>query len=152
MPNFLQPHGLQHSSLLSSTISPNLLSFMSIKSVVLSSHLILCHPLLLLPLVFPNIRASCGQSIGASALVLPVNVQGWFPLGLTSLISLQSNRLSRVFYNTTFQKHPFGLSALFMVQLSHPYMTTGKTIALTIWIIVGKVMALLFFFFFNFLF
>ena len=107
MSNFLRPHGLQHSRLLSSTISPNLLNFMSVKSVMLSNHLILCHSLLLLPLVFPSIRASCGQSIGASASVLPMNVQGWFPLGLTGWISLQSNRLSRVFSNTTFQKNPF---------------------------------------------
>ena len=53
--------------------------------------------------------ASGGQSIGASALasVLPMNIQGWFPLGLTALISLQSKRLPRVFYNTTVQKHQF---------------------------------------------
>ena len=53
--------------------------------------------------------ASGGQSIGAStsAPVLPMNIQGWFPLGLTGLISLQSKRLSRVFFNTTVQKHPF---------------------------------------------
>ena len=53
--------------------------------------------------------ASCGQSIGASAsaLVLPIYIQGWFPLGLTGLISLQSKGLSRVFFNTTVQKHQF---------------------------------------------
>ena len=76
---------------------------------------------------------SCGQNIGASASVLPMNIQGWFPLGLTGLISLQSNGLSRVFSNTTVQK---------MVQLSHLYMTTGKTRALTIWTFVGKVIFL----------
>ena len=63
----------------------------------------------------------------ASASVLPMNIQGWFPLGLTGVILLQSRRLSRVFSNTTVRK----CSAFFMVQLSHPYMTTGKTIALT---------------------
>ena len=72
-----------------------------------SNHLILCHPLLLLPSVFPSIRsfpmswlfALGGRSIGvsASASVLPVSIQGWFPLGLTGLISLQSEGLSRVF-------------------------------------------------------
>ena len=69
------------------------------------------------------------QSIGASASasVLPMNIQGWFPLGLTCFISLQSKGLSRVFSSTTIQKHQFlGRSAFLMVQLSHPYMTTGK--------------------------
>ena len=63
----------------------------------------------------------------ASASVPPMNIQGWFPLGLTGVILLQSRGLSRVFSNTTVRK----CSAFFMVQLSHPYMTTGKTIALT---------------------
>ena len=72
---------------------------------------------------------SGGQSIGASALLLPMNIQGWFPLGLTGLISLQSRRLSRVFSNTTIQKHQFFDAHPSLVQLSHPYMTTGKTIA-----------------------
>ena len=91
--------------------------------------------------------ASGGQSIGvsASASVLPMNVQDWLPLGLTGWISLQSQGLSRVFSNTTVQKDKFFWhSAFFMVQLSHPYMTTGKTIALTRWTFVGKVMSLLF--------
>ena len=92
--------------------------------------------------------ASGGQSIGASASAsaLPVNIQDWFPLGLTGLISLQSKGLSRVFYNTTVQRHRFfnTQSVLFMIQPPHPYMTTGKTIALTIWTLVGKVMSLLF--------
>ena len=64
------------------------------------------------------------------------------PLGLTGLISLQSKGLLRVFSNTTVQKRQF--SAFCIVQLSHPYMTTGKTIALTIWTFVGKIMSLLF--------
>ena len=81
---------------------------------------------------------SGGQSIGASASapVLPINIQGWFPLGLTCLISLQSKELSRVFSSTTVRKHQF-----FGVL---PYMTTGKTIALTIWSFDGEVMSLLF--------
>ena len=89
-----------------------------------------------------------GQSIrlSASASVLPMNVQDWFPLGWTGWISLLSRGLSRVFSNTTVQKHQFFRkhSAFFIVQLSHPYMTTGKTIALTRWTFVGKVMFLLF--------
>ena len=78
---------------------------------------------------------SGGQSIrvSASALVLPKNIQDWFPLGLTGLISLQSRGLSRVFSNTTVQKHQFfGAQLSSTVQLSCPYLTTGKTIALTV--------------------
>ena len=88
-----------------------------------------------------------GQSIGvsASASVLPMNIQNWFPLEWTSLISLQSRGLSKVFSNTTVQKHQFfSTLAFFIVQLSHPYMTSGKTIALTRWAFVSKVMPLLF--------
>ena len=88
-----------------------------------------------------------GQSIGvsASASVLPMNIQDWFPLGLIGLISLQSKGLSRVFSNTTVSKTSIlQHSACFILQLSHPYMTTGKTIALTRWSFVGKVMSLLF--------
>ena len=91
--------------------------------------------------------ASGGQSTGvsASASVLPMNIQDWFPLGWTGWISLLFKGLSRVFSNTTVQKHQFFGAQLsfFMVQLSHPYMTTGKTIALTRWTFVGKVMSLL---------
>ena len=87
------------------------------------------------------------QNFGASAStsVLPMNTQDWSPLGWTGLISLQSKGLSRVFSNTIVQKHQF-----FSAQLSsqsnsgHPYMTTGKTIALTRWTFVGKVVSLLF--------
>ena len=91
--------------------------------------------------------ASGGQSIGvsASASVLPMNTQDRCPLGWTSLISLQSKGLSRVFSNTTVQNHQFFCTqAFFIVQLSHPYMTTGKTIALTRRTFVDKVMSLLF--------
>ena len=86
---------------------------------------------------------SGGQSIGASATVLPVNIQGWFPLGLIGLISMQSKGFSRVFSSPTIWKHQFVDSAFFMVQLSHLYMT-GQTIALTRWTFVSKVMSLLF--------
>ena len=74
-----------------------------------------------------------GQSIGvsASASVLPMNTQDWSALGWTGWISVQSKGLSRVFSNTTVQKHQFFGTQLSTVQLSHPYMTTGKTIALT---------------------
>ena len=79
---------------------------------------------------------SGSQSIGASASVLPMNIQDWFPLEWTGLISLQSKGLSRV-------ASILRCSDFFIVQLSHPYMTTGKTIALTRQTLVDKVMPLL---------
>ena len=83
---------------------------------------------------------SGGKSIGvsASASVLPMNIQDWFPLGWTGWISLLSKSLSRVFFNTTVQKHQFFCTQLSLYSNSHPYVTTGKTIALTIWTFVGK--------------
>jgi len=88
--------------------------------------------------------ASLGQNIGASAPNLPVNIQGWFTLGLTGLISLKAKGLSRVFSSNTVWKSVLWHSVFFMVQLSHLYITTGKMIALTIQTFVGKVMSLLF--------
>ena len=86
------------------------------------------------------------QSIGVSSStsVLPMNIQDWFLFGWTGCISLQSKGLSRVFSNTTVQKHPFFSTQLSLVELLHPYMITGKTIALTRWTFVGKIMSLLF--------
>ena len=100
---------------LSFTISQSLLILMSVELVMPSNHLILCHPLLFLPSIFPAagsfpmswIFASGGQSIEASASVLPMNIQGWLCLGLTGLNSLLSKGLSRVFFNTAVQKHQF---------------------------------------------
>ena len=102
---------------LSFTMFQSLLTFMSTESTILSNHLILCCPLFLLSSIFPSIRffsnesvfASVGQSIGASvsASMLPMNIQGWFPLGLTSFISLEPKRPSRAFSNTTIRKHQF---------------------------------------------
>ena len=93
-----------------------------------------------------QIFASGGQSIGtsASASVLPMNIQDWSPLGWTGWISLQSKELSRVFSNTTVQKHQFFKAQLYLQSNSHPHMTTGKTITLTRRIFVGKVTSLLF--------
>ena len=123
-----------------------------------SNHLILCHPLLLLPSVFPSIRVFSNQSalhiirwpeywsIGAStsSSVFPMNIQGLFPSGLTDLISLPSKGLSK----SLLQHHSLKASVpwcsvFFIVSLTHPYVTTGKTIDLTIWTFVGKVMSLL---------
>ena len=150
-----------HQASLSITNSQSLLKLMSIALVMPSHQLILWHPLLLLPSVFPSITgsfpisqffASSGQSTEVSpsaSSVLSMNIQDWFPLGWTGWISLQSKGFSRVFSNATVQKHQFFsaqlaffffscllqlkgvFSAFFMVQLSHPSMTTGKTIALT---------------------
>ena len=102
---------------LSITNSRSLLKLMSTESVVPSNHFILCCPLLLLPSNFPasgsfqmsQLFTSGGQNIGLSAStpVFPMNIQDWFPLGWTGWISLQSKGLSRVFSNTTVQKHQF---------------------------------------------
>ena len=123
-------------------------------SLMPSNHLILCGPLLLPPSSCPasgsfqmsQLFASGGQSIGVSAStsVLPMYFQDWPPLGWTGWISLQSKGLSRVFSNTTVQKHQFFGTQLSSLSNSYPYMTTGKTIALTRWNFVGKVMSLLF--------
>ena len=99
---------------LSFTISWSLLRFTSSSLMMLSNHLILWHRLLL-PSVFPSIRVFFSelavhircQSTGASASVLPLNIQGWFPLRLTSLISLLSKRMSRVISSTTILWHRF---------------------------------------------
>ena len=89
---------------------------------------------------------SGGHSTGASALasVPQMNIQGLFPLGLTDFISLQSKGLSRAFSNSTFKASILQCSAFLMVQFSHPYVTSGKTISLTRWSFVGKAMSLLF--------
>ena len=114
---------------------------LSILSMMLSSCLILCHPFSSCPQSFPasgsfplsRVFTLGGQSIGAwaSASVLPMNSQGWLPLGLTGLISLLSKGCSRVFSSTSLKTSIIWHSAFFMVQLSLLYMTTGKNIALT---------------------
>ena len=115
---------------LSITNSQSLLKLMCIESVMPSKkHLMLCRPLLFLSSIFPSIRvfpvsqffASGGQRFGtsASASVLPMNIQDWFPLGLTSLISSQSKGLSRVFSNTTDQRHQFFGTQLSLWSNSH---------------------------------
>ena len=98
-----------HQASLSITIFRSLLRFISMESVMPSNHLVLCCSLLLLSSIFPSIFASGGQRTGASASasVLPMNIQHWFLLGLTGLISLQSKGLSRVFSNTTVRTYQF---------------------------------------------
>ena len=127
-----------HQAFLSFTISQSLLKLMPIESVMPSNHLILCHPLLLLPSIFPSINismswffASGSQSIGtsASASILPMNMQGWFSLGLTGLISLQSKRLTRIFSNTIIWKHQFFGTQTYLWSNSHihTWLHTGFT-------------------------
>ena len=113
---------------LSITNSQSLLKHTFIELVMPSNHLILCLPLLP-PSIFPIIRVFSkesvfhisGQSIGvsASASVLPINIQDWSPLGWTDWISLQSKGLSRVFSNTTVQKHQFFSAWLSLYSNSH---------------------------------
>ena len=154
MSDSLRPHGLQHSRLPCPSPTPRACS----NSCPLSQW---CHPSIsssVIPLSsclqsFPALGSfptsqfftSDGQSIGVSALApaFPMNIQHWFPLRLTDLISLQSKRCPRVFSNTTKASIPW-CSTFLIVQLSHPYTTTGKIIALTRWTFVGKVMFLLF--------
>ena len=90
--------------------------------------------------------ASGGQSIGVSASpsVLPMDIQDWFPLGWTCQIPLQSKGLLSLLQQYSSKASILQYSAFFIVQLSHPHMTTGKTIALTGWTFVGKVLSLLF--------
>ena len=151
MSDSLQPHGLQHASLPCSSPTPRACS----NSCPLSHW---CHPtssssavpFFSCPQSFPASgsfpKSQCftsgGQSIGvsASASVLLMNIQDWFPLGWTGWISLHSKGLLRVHSS---KASILWSSAFFIVQLSYPYMTTGKTIALTRWTFVGKVMSLL---------
>jgi len=140
---------------LSITISQSFLKLVSIESVIPSNHLILCCPLLLLPSIFPSIRffsneslfSSGGQSIGVSvsASLLLINIQDLFPLGLTGLISLQPKGLSRVSSNIIVQKHQFFSFQPFLWANSHIHtQLLKKTIALTIWTFVSKLISLLF--------
>ena len=136
-----------HQASLSFIISWSLLKFMSLESVKIISSASLfsfCLPSFSASGSFPMswLFTSGDQNIGASASssVLSMNIQSWFPLGLIGFLPLMSKGLSRVFPITTILQH----SAFFMVQLSHPCMTTGKTIALTRRILLGKVTPLLY--------
>ena len=114
---FATPWTAARQASLSLTISWSLLKLMSIESVMPSNHLILCHPLLLLPSVFPSIRVFSNESAFSikwlkfwsfSFSISPSSeYSGWFPLGLAGLISLQSKELSRVLSSTTIQKYQF---------------------------------------------
>ena len=152
MSDYLQPHGLQHTRLPCPSPTPGTCS----NSCPLNQ---CCHPTISSSVVpfsshlqsfpasgsFPRSQffASGGQSIGcsASASVLPVNIHDWFPLGLTGCCPRDSQESSP----TQSSKAPIlHRSAFFIVQLSHPCMTTGKTTALTRWTLVSKVISLVF--------
>ena len=131
---------------LSITNSQSLLKLMSVESVMPSGHLILCVPFSSCPQSLPasgsfpmsQLFTWGGQSTGvsASASVLPMNTQDWSPLGWTGSISSQSKGLLQ---HHSSKASILQRSAFFMAQLSHPYMTTGKTIALTRQTFVGKI-------------
>ena len=139
---------------LSFTVSWSLLKLLSTAWVMPSSHLIFCCPLLLLPTVFPSIRVFSSESAlcikwtkywsFSFSISLPMSIQDRFPLGLTGLISLLSKGLSSLLQYHSLKASVLQCSAFFMVQLSHPYMTTGKTITLIIWTFSGKIIFLLF--------
>ena len=123
-----------------------------------SNHLILCHPLLLLPSIFPSIRVFSKESVLpirwpkywnlsfsiSEYWFLPKNIQGWFSLALTGLISLLSKGLSTLLQHHSLKASILWHSPFFMVQFSQLYVTTGKIIALTIQTFVRKGMSLLF--------
>ena len=131
--------------------SRSLLKCMSIKSVIPSNHLIFYRPFFLPPSVFPQHRVFPNESIlhirwpkywSFSFSISPSNkYSGLISFRIDWFDLLQSRGLSRVFSKTTVQKHQFFGAEFFTVQLSHPYMTTGKTIALTRLTFVGKVMS-----------
>ena len=140
---------------LSITSSRSLLRLMSVESVMPSNHLILCHPLLLLPVIFPSIRIFSNES------VLPIRwSKDWsfsfsisasneysgmmsFRIDWLDLLADQRTLKSLLQHHSS-KASILQCSAFFMVQLSHPCMTTGKTIALTRWTFDGKVISLLF--------
>ena len=145
MSDSLQPHGLQHTRFPCPSLSPRACSsscpFSQWCYLTISSS---ATPFSSCPQSFTAsgsekspLFTSGGQSIGASASVLPVNTQCWFPLGVTGVISLLSKGLSRVFSNTTVQT--LWCSSFFMIYFSNSYMTTRKIIALTLWTFVSKV-------------
>ena len=149
------PWTAAHQASMSITNSKSLLKLMSIESVMPSIHFILCRLLLLPPSIFPSIRVFSNES------VLPIRWPKYWSFSFSvspsnehpGLISFRMNWLDllavQVTLKSTLQHYSlkrsmFWYSVFFLVQLSHPYMTTGKTIALTRWTFVGKVMSLLF--------
>ena len=140
---------------LSSTVSWSLLKLMSIELVIPSNHLVFCRPLLLLPSVFPSVRVFSSESVlhirwpkdwSFSFSISPSNECSElisFRIDWLDLLAVQGTLKSLLQHHSS-KASILWCSAFFILQLSHPYMTTGKTIALTRWTFVGKVMSLLF--------
>ena len=118
---FATPWTAAHQTFLSTTNSQSLLKLVSVKSEMPSNHIIFCHPLLLLPSIFPSIKVFPNESVlyirwpmywsFSFSIILPTNSQDRFPLWLTGLMSLQSRELSRLFSNTRVQKHQYMYAA-----------------------------------------
>ena len=153
--DFVTPWTVARQASLSITNSWSLLRLMSIESVMPSNHLILCCPLLLLPSIFPSIRVFSNESFlhirrtkywSFSFSIGPSNEYSGlisFKMDWLDLLAVQVT-LKCLFQHHSSKTSILWCSAFFIVQLSHPYMTTGKTIALTRWTFVSKVMSLLF--------
>ena len=149
------PWTAAHQASLFITNSRSLPKLMSIKSIMPSNHLIISCPLLLLPSIFPSIRVFSNESAlrirwpkdwSFSFSISPSNEHPGlisFRVDWLDLLAVQGT-LRSLFQHHISKASILLLSAFFIVQLSHPYMTTGKTIALTRWTFVGKVMSLLF--------
>ena len=150
---FATPWTAAHQASLSFTISQSLLKLMSIESVMPSNHLILCHPLLLLPSISPSIRVFSNESVlpirwpnylSFSFNISPSNEYSGlisFRMDWLDLLAVQGTPKSPLQHHSS-KASIFQHSAFFIVQLSLLYMTTGKTIASTRWTFVGKVMSL----------
>ena len=135
--------------------SQGLLKLMSIKPVMPANHLILCHPLLLSPSIFPSIRAFSSESVlhirwsddwSFSFSISPSNAYSeliFFRVDWLDLLAVQGTHKSLLQHHCS-KASILQCSAFFIVQFSHPHMTTGKTTALTRWTTVGEVMPLLF--------
>ena len=149
------PWTAAHQDFLTITNSQSLLKVMSIKLVTPPNHLILCFPLLLLPSIFPQIRVFSSETVlqirwpkywSFNFSVSPSNEESgliYFRIDWFDLLAVQGTLKSLLQHHSS-KASILQRSALFIVQLSHPYMTTGKTIALTRWTFVGKVRSLLF--------
>ena len=155
MSDSLQPHGLQHPRLPCPLPTPRTCSDSSIQSVMQSNHLNLCYPLCLLPSIFPSIKVfSNGSTLhirwpkywSFSFSLSPSNEYSGlisFSIDWLELLAVQGTLKSLLQYHSA--KAPnLQCSAFFIIQHAHQYMTTGKTIVLTRWTFVGKVMSLLF--------
>ena len=145
---FATPWTAARQASLSITSSQSLLKLMSIESVMPSNHLILCRPLLLQPSIFPSIRVFSNESVLLLSSSNEYSGLISFKTDWFDFLAVQGTLKSLQHHNS--KASIFWHSAFFVVQLSHPYMTTGKTIALTIQTFVSKVMSLLFNMLFGF--